>query len=62
MSIASPEIRRAAAEAYLSGLMIAHRLTAVTQCDLIYRVENGRIVDAGSTGEIFLRYAALMES
>lgn len=33
-------------------IIIAHRLTTVAHCDLLYRLENGRIVQSGSFAEV----------
>ncbi len=33
-------------------IIVAHRLTTVEQCDGLCRLENGRIVDRGATGEV----------
>jgi len=33
-------------------LMIAHRLTTVKECDIIYMLENGRITDSGTYDEL----------
>jgi ABC-type multidrug transport system fused ATPase/permease subunit len=33
-------------------LIVAHRLSTVTQCDIIYRIDSGQIVDCGSPKEI----------
>jgi subfamily B ATP-binding cassette protein MsbA len=38
-----------------STLVIAHRLSTVMDADIIYVVENGRIVDKGSHGELLAR-------
>ncbi|MGK2910962.1 MAG: ABC transporter ATP-binding protein [Sphingobium sp.] len=39
----------------LSIIMIAHRLTTLRNCDIIYHIENGRVVERG-------RYADLIEA
>jgi ABC-type multidrug transport system fused ATPase/permease subunit len=33
-------------------IIIAHRLTTVANCDLLYRLENGRVVQSGSFAEV----------
>ena len=33
-------------------LIIAHRLTTLQSCDLIYKLENGKIVECGTPKEI----------
>ena len=45
----------------ITVIMIAHRLTTVAQCDLIYRVEDSRVVDAGSPSVVLPRYADFMK-
>jgi len=36
----------------LTILMIAHRLTTLKECDVIYRLDNGKIVESGSYNEV----------
>jgi len=38
-------------------IMIAHRLSTVKQCDIVYLLSNGRIVDHGSYSELAARNA-----
>ena len=33
-------------------IVIAHRLTTVQHCDRIYRLEQGKIVEAGSPNDV----------
>jgi ABC-type bacteriocin/lantibiotic exporter with double-glycine peptidase domain len=33
-------------------VLVAHRLTTVSGCDLLYRLENGRVVRSGSFAEV----------
>jgi ABC-type multidrug transport system fused ATPase/permease subunit len=33
-------------------LLVAHRLTTVAQCDLVYRLRDGRIIDSGTFAEV----------
>ena len=36
-------------------ILIAHRLSTVKNCDIIFKFENGRLVDQGSFDEIIIR-------
>jgi len=36
----------------LTIIMIAHRLTTLEECDLIYRLDNGKIVESGSYNKV----------
>ena len=45
----------------ITVITIAHRLSTVSQCDLIYRIEGGRIVDHGPPSVVLPRYAELMK-
>ena len=36
-------------------ILIAHRFTTIQQCDLIYYMERGRVVDQGTYEELMLR-------
>jgi ABC-type multidrug transport system fused ATPase/permease subunit len=38
-------------------IMIAHRITTVKNCDVIYMMEKGRIVDSGSYADLYQRNA-----
>jgi len=42
-------------------LMIAHRLTTVKNCDVIYYMEEGRIIDAGTYSELLQRNPGFMQ-
>ena len=42
-------------------IMIAHRLTTVMNCDVLYMMDQGRIVDAGTYGELLARNAGFRE-
>jgi ABC-type multidrug transport system fused ATPase/permease subunit len=33
-------------------VIIAHRLSTVEQCDVVYRLEQGRVVGAGKLAEV----------
>jgi ABC-type multidrug transport system fused ATPase/permease subunit len=33
-------------------IIIAHRLTTVANCDLLYKLENGRVAQSGSFAEV----------
>ena len=35
--------------------MIAHRLATVKQCDIIYLIEHGRVIDQGNYAELVNR-------
>ena len=36
----------------ITVIMIAHRLTTVTECDRIFFIENGRVAAQGKFGEL----------
>ena len=42
-------------------VMIAHRLTTVMNCDVLYMMDQGRIVDAGTYGELLKRNSKFRE-
>ena len=42
-------------------VMIAHRLTTVMNCDVLYMMENGRITDQGTYAELLARNAGFRE-
>jgi len=42
-------------------VMIAHRLTTVMNCDVLYMMENGKIVDEGTYDELLARNAGFRE-
>lgn len=33
-------------------IIVAHRLTTVARCDLIYRIDKGRVVQSGTAAEV----------
>jgi ABC-type multidrug transport system fused ATPase/permease subunit len=33
-------------------IIVAHRLTTVASCDLIYRIDKGRVVQSGTAAEV----------
>jgi len=33
-------------------IIVAHRLTTVSDCDLLYRLEKGRVVQSGTFAEV----------
>jgi ABC-type multidrug transport system fused ATPase/permease subunit len=35
-------------------IIIAHRLSTVADCDVLYRLDNGRVVQSGSYAEVVL--------
>lgn len=37
-------------------LIVAHRISTVEQCDRLYRLEHGRVVEEGNTAEMLARY------
>ncbi|MBA3656263.1 MAG: ABC transporter ATP-binding protein [Gemmatimonadaceae bacterium] len=39
-------------------IIVAHRLSTVEQCDRLFRIEGGRIVEAGSTAEVLANVIA----
>jgi ATP-binding cassette, subfamily B, bacterial PglK len=43
-------------------LIVAHRLSTVADCDRLYRLERGRIADAGETSEVLARIAPETEA
>lgn len=43
-------------------VIIAHRLTTVAKCDLVYQLEDGAIVRSGSFADVFDKPGALAES
>lgn len=44
----------------ITVIIIAHRLSTVAHCDLLYRMENGRIVDSGAPSVILPKYEEAM--
>ncbi len=40
----------------ITVVIIAHRLSTLEHCDIIYRVENGQIIDTGPPSEILPKY------
>lgn len=44
----------------ITVIVIAHRLSTVAQCDIIFRVENGRIVDCGPPSSVLPKYEEAM--
>ena len=36
-------------------IIIAHRLNTVQNCDIIYKFENGKIIDKGSYKDLILK-------
>jgi ABC-type bacteriocin/lantibiotic exporter with double-glycine peptidase domain len=51
-----------ALDAQLTVLIIAHRLSTVRPCDVIYRLDKGRIVDVGSFEEVIGHSAPVIAS
>ena len=41
-------------------LIIAHRLTSIAQCDLVYRIEHGRMIECGPPSSIIPKYEESM--
>lgn len=37
-----------------TSIFIAHRLSTVTDCDIIFVLKNGRILESGNHGEVYL--------